>query len=215
MKKIFLLSAVAIIFTSCANKQQQQNQQAIDIQAEKILVQGAIDNYFKLFSSKDSVGIMNSFVPGEETSIFMACDSVPMKGCKAIEDHFKKAFKMCKACKFGTPCCLNIVMDHDARMANAIFVSEMECEMEGMEVPMKHKMIFDLTYAKDSSGWKISQGIVASNGEGCHGKCSPKACKTIDPKCCKDGKIDPKCCKQGDKSKNCPMQKQGCPNKKG
>jgi uncharacterized protein (TIGR02246 family) len=207
MKKLLIPIIIALVFAACNPKQPTAN---VDLVKEKQAVQLVIDNYLKAFSAKDSVGIIKLFV--DDAVLYVNCDSVPVKGVKAIQDHFKKAYSCCKSCKMDAAKDVNILMDKDAVMANAVFTVPCECMMEGMEACMKMSMIMDFTLTKDSVDWKIANALMTKKGgHGCgQGKCSDKDMKG----CCKDGKMPD--CKGADPKKCCPgaAKKAECPHAK-
>ncbi len=208
MRKLFVPVIIALLFAACNPKPQTP---AVDLVKEKQAVQIVIDNYLKAFSAKDSMGIVKLFA-GDESVIYVNCDSVPVKGLKAIEDHFKKAFKCCKSCKMNAANDINIIIDKDAVMANAVFTVPCECMMEGMDACAKMSMLMNFTLTKDSADWKIANALMTKKGgHGCGaGKCADKDMKG----CCKDGKMPD--CKGANPKNNCPgaAKKAECPHAK-
>lgn len=213
MRKLFIPVIIALVFAACNPKPQTAN---VDLAKEKQAVQLVIDNYLKAFNAKDSVGIMKFFA-GDDAVIYENCDTMPVKGLKAIEGHYKKCFVMCKSCKMGEVKNPNILVDKDAVMANVVFEVPAECMMMGMEEGMKMNFLMNFTLTKDSADWKIMSAMMTKKGgHGCgQGKCGDMSkCDGKDMKCGKDGKMPD--CKGADPKKCCPgaVTKTGCPNAK-
>jgi ketosteroid isomerase-like protein len=207
MKKLLVPVIIALVFAACNPKTQTAN---VDLAKEKQAVQLVIDNYLKAFTAKDSVGIMKLFA-GEETVVYCNCDTIPLKGLKAIDENLKKCFKSCKSCKMEAAVNPNINISVDASLANAIFDVPSECSMEGMEAcKMTHTMAFTLT--KVGADWKILNTLMTKKGgRKCGGdKCGDmKDCKDGKMAGCKDGKTPE--CNGGAKAGCGSGAKNGCP----
>jgi uncharacterized protein (TIGR02246 family) len=207
MKRLLVLVIIALVFAACNPKNQTAN---VDLTKEKQAVQLVIDNYIKAFTAKDSVGIMKLFA-GDDAVVYCNCDTMPLKGLKAIEENLKKCFRSSNSCKMEAAINSNINISKDASLANAIFEVPCVCSMDSMQC---RKMTFtmDFTLSKADTAWKIlNKKKKKKGGNKCGGdKCGDmKDCKDGKMAECKDGKTPE--CNGGAKAGCGSGAKKGCP----